>query len=112
MVAITKHSDLLKIWTDIDLLSEPWLLVATQENVPAAPKGTFIHCSVEISLDGVVVMVIELLLLRGSPLYIHSSVGEGTPSKLHHRAKVLPTSNISMGVLEVFTSGASSIVRR
>ena len=95
----------------MDRLAEPKLLVATHVNVPAESVDTSAHCNVDVPLDRlavVVVMAIEgFLLLRGSPLCIHSSEGRGIPSKLHFRVNVLLTSKIFMDLLEVVTSGAS-----
>ena len=59
----------------INLFANPMLLLTAQENIPEA-LYTFTHCSVEVRLEKLVVMVIEsLLLLRGNPLYFHSTEG-------------------------------------
>ena len=55
-------------------------------------------------------MTESLLLLIGSPLCVHSSVGRGTPSKLHIRVKVPSMSNDSKRLLLVVTTGAASIM--
>ena len=99
----------------MDLFAELKLLVATQVNMPTASGDAFTHCNVEVPLDRqlVMVMVMEtLLLLRGSPLCVHSSEGRGTPSKLHIRVKVPSTSNDSKRLLAVVTSGAANIMSR
>ena len=99
----------------MDLFAEPKLLEATQVNMPTVSRDEFTHCNVEVPLDRslVLVMVMEsLLLLRGSPLCIHSSDGRGTPSKLHIRVKVLFMSSNSQRLLVVVTSGAAKIVSR
>ena len=112
---INKVTHLLRIWTLMDLFAEPKLLVATQVNVPTVSRDAVTHCNVEVPLDRplVLVMVMEtLLLLRGSPLCIHSSKGRGTPSKLHIRVKVPSMSNDSKRLLVVVTSGAANIMSR
>ena len=99
----------------MDLFAEPKMLVATQVNMPTVSGDAFTHCNVEVPLDRslVLVMVMEtLLLLRGSPLCIHTSKGRGTPSKLHVRVKVLFMSSNSLRLLVVVTSGAAKIVSR
>ena len=99
----------------MDLSAEPKLLEATQVNMPTVSGDAFTHCNVEVPLDRplVLVMVMEtLLLLRGSPLCIHSSEGIGTPSKLHIRVKVPSMSNDSKTLFLVSTSGASKKVNR
>ena len=99
----------------MDLSAEPKLLEATQVNVPTVSGDAFTHCSVELPLDRLLllVMVMEaLLLLRDSPLCIHTSKGRGTPSKLHIRVKVPFMSSNSQRLLVVVTSGAAKIVSR
>ena len=112
---IKKETNLLRIWTLMDLFAEPKLLVATQVNVPTVSGDTFTHCNVEVPLERplVVEMVMDsLLLLRGSPLCIHSNKGKGTPLKLHISVKVPFMSNNSKRLFVVVTSGAANIMRR
>ena len=99
----------------MDLFAEPKLLVATQVNMPTVPGETFTHCNVEVPLDRplvVVMMMDSLLLLRGSPLCIHSSEGRGTPSKPHIKVKVPSMSNNSKRLLVVVTFGAANIMSK
>ena len=112
---INKVTNLLRIWTLMDLFAEPKLLVATQVNMPTVSGDAFTHCNVEVPLDRPMVeaMVMEsLLLLIVSPLCVHSSEGRGTPSKLHIRVKVPSTSNDSKTLLLIVTSGAANIMSR
>ena len=45
---IKKVTNLLRIWTLMDLFAEPKLFVATQVNMPTVSGDAFTHCNVEV----------------------------------------------------------------
>ena len=80
-------------------------------NSPPALRGTFIHCSVEVSLYAIITMIVieSLLSLRGNPLCVHVSEGGGKPPTTQLSAKVRPSLKVSKGLLGVFTLGGSTV---